>query len=36
MKMIELRRIESVTAFAKQGTHTVILPQNTTPLIQVK
>jgi len=34
--LIELRRIESMTAFAKQGTHTVILPQNTTPLIQVK
>ncbi len=35
-QLIELRRIEAMTGFAKQGTHTVILPQNTTPLIQVK
>jgi regulator of protease activity HflC (stomatin/prohibitin superfamily) len=34
--LIELRRIEAMSNFAKQGTHTVILPQNTTPLIQVK
>ena len=35
-QLIELRRIEAMTGFAKQGTHTVVLPQNTTPLIQVK
>ena len=35
-QLIELRRIESMSNFAKQGTHTVILPQNTTPLVQVK
>lgn len=34
--LIELRRIEAMAGFAKQGTHTVVLPQNTTPLIQVK
>jgi regulator of protease activity HflC (stomatin/prohibitin superfamily) len=34
--LIELRRIEAMTGFARQGTHTVILPQNTQPLIQVK
>lgn len=34
--LIELRRIEAMQGFAKQGTHTVILPQNTTPLVQVK
>ena len=35
-ELIELRRIEAMQGFAKQGTHTVILPQNTTPLVQVK
>lgn len=35
-QLIELRRIEAMSGFAKQGTHTVILPQNTTPLVQVK
>ena len=35
-QLIELRRIESMTAFAKQGTHTVILPQGQQSLIQVK
>ncbi len=35
-QLIELRRIEAMTGFAKQGTHTVILPQNTTPLVQIK
>ena len=34
--LIELRRIESMNTFAKTGTHTVILPQNTQPLVQVK
>jgi regulator of protease activity HflC (stomatin/prohibitin superfamily) len=34
--LIELRRIESMNAFAKAGTHTVVLPQNTQALIQVK
>lgn len=34
--LIELRRIESMNAFAKQGTHTVIMPQNANSLIQVK
>jgi regulator of protease activity HflC (stomatin/prohibitin superfamily) len=35
-QLIELRRIESMTAFAKQGTHTVIMPQGQQSLIQVK
>lgn len=35
-ELIELRRIEAMTGFAKQGTHTVVIPQGTTPLIQVK
>ena len=34
--LIELRRIEAMQGFAKEGTHTVVIPQNTTPLIQVK
>ena len=35
-QLIELRRIESMTAFSKSGTHTVVIPSNTTPLITVK
>lgn len=35
-ELIELRRIEAMQNFAKQGTHTVVLPQNTQSLIQLK
>lgn len=35
-QLIELKRVEATAAFAKQGTHTVILPQGTQPLVQVK
>ena len=34
--LIELRRIEAMAGFAKQGTHTIVIPQGTTPLVQVK
>lgn len=35
-ELIELRRIEAMAGFAKQGTHTIVIPQGTSPLIQVK
>lgn len=34
--LVELRRIEAMAQFAKAGTHTVVVPSNTTPLVQVK
>jgi prohibitin 1 len=34
--LIELRRIEGLSSFAKQGTHTVVVPSGATPLIQAK
>lgn len=34
--LIELRRIEAMQSFAQKGTHTIVIPQGTTPLIQVK
>lgn len=34
--LVELRRIEMMHNFAGKGTHTVILPNNATPLIQIK
>lgn len=34
--LIELRRIEAMSGFAKHGTHTIVIPQGTTPMIQVK
>lgn len=34
--LIELRRIEAMQGFAKQGTHTVVIPQGQQSLIQVK
>lgn len=34
--LIELRRIESMQLFAKQGTHTVLIPNNVQPLVQIK
>ena len=30
------RQVEAMAQFAKQGTNTVILPTNATPLVQVK
>jgi regulator of protease activity HflC (stomatin/prohibitin superfamily) len=35
-QLIELRRIEAMQSFAKQGTHTVIMPQGQQSLVQVK
>lgn len=34
--LVELRRIEAMAQFAKQGTHTVVIPQSSASLIQVK
>lgn len=34
--LIEMRRVEMTEKFADKGTHTVLLPQGTQPLIQVK
>lgn len=34
--LIQLRQIEATAMFAKNGTHTVLLPQGAQPLIQVK
>ena len=36
LNLIELRRIEAMASFAKNGTHTVVVPSGTSPLIQVK
>lgn len=35
-RLIELKRIEAMAAFAKAGTHTVVMPSSATPLVQVK
>lgn len=34
-QLIELRRIEAMARFAGTGTHTVLVPQGTTPLINI-
>lgn len=34
--LIEMRRVEATEKFASQGTHTVVLPQGTQPLVQIK
>lgn len=34
--LIELRRIEAMAGFSKSGTHTVVIPQGTNPLINIK
>lgn len=36
LNLIELRRIEAMASFAQKGTHTVVVPSGTNPLIQVK
>ncbi|WP_334190515.1 SPFH domain-containing protein [Noviherbaspirillum sp.] len=35
-RLIELKRIEAQQAFAKSGTHTIVMQGGATPLIQVK
>ncbi len=35
-RLLELKRIDAQTAFATQGTHTVLMQGGATPLIQVK
>lgn len=35
-KLLEFKRIEAMQSFAKEGTHTVVIPSDTKPLINVK